>query len=61
MLIVVGLIITVKATAQTTITVKGDTLLLPNGLKFWLGKEVILSSGSLPDKSFNFIYQPCLT
>jgi len=58
MLVLVCLFIAVKATAQTSITVKGDTLVLPNGLKFWLGKEVELSSGSLPDRSFAFIYQP---
>jgi hypothetical protein len=58
MLLLACLFIALKATAQTSITVKGDTLLLPNGSKFWLGKEVTLSSGSLPDKSFNFIYQP---
>ena len=48
----------VQVSAQTDIVVKGDTLLLPNGSKFWLGEQVTLNSGSLPDKSFNYIYEP---
>jgi len=47
-----------KASAQDQIVVRGDTLILPGGSKFWLGEEVTLGEGSLPDKSFNFIYFP---
>jgi len=46
-----------KARAQQ-ITVKGDTLILSNGSKFWLNQEVTLGNGSAPDKTFNFIYEP---
>jgi hypothetical protein len=38
--------------------VKGDTLILPNGARFWLGEEVTLGTGSAPDRSFAFIYTP---
>ena len=47
-----------KVFAQTDIVMRGDTLLLPNGLKFWLGEQVTLNSGSLPDRGFNYIYEP---
>ncbi len=50
------LVLTVAA--QTDIVVKGDTLLLPNGPRFWLGEQVTLNQGSLPDRRFNFIYEP---
>ena len=53
-----GIFLTLSVSAQTEIVVKGDTLLLPNGSKFWLGEQVTLNSGSLPDKSFNYIYEP---
>src|ERR1700712_230403 len=47
-----------KATAQKDIVLKGDTLVMPNGSKFWLGEQVTLGNGSSPDKSFSFIYTP---
>jgi Short C-terminal domain len=47
-----------RLSAQTDIVLKGDTLILPNGAKFWLGEEVTLGNGTAPDKSFNFIYEP---
>jgi hypothetical protein len=48
------------ASAQIDITLKGDTLILPNGARFWLNEEVTLGTGTAPDKSFNFIYEPAL-
>lgn len=56
-----GLCITASVSkAQTDIALKGDTLILPNGTKFWLNEEVTLGVGTAPDKSFNFIYEPGL-
>lgn len=46
-----------KVSAQQ-ISVRGDTLILNNGSKFWLNQEVTLGNGSAPDKTFNFIYEP---
>lgn len=46
--------------AQTDIVLKGDTLILPNGAKFWINEEVTVGTGTAPDKSFNFIYEPAL-
>jgi len=57
-LIVTCLFIAVKASAQTNIITRGDTIILPNGGKFWLGEQVTLTTGSNPDKTFNFIYLP---
>lgn len=50
----------VTTQAQTDIALKGDTLILPNGAKFWLNEEVTVGVGTAPDKSFNFIYEPGL-
>ena len=58
MLMAVCLFMAVKASAQTNIITRGDTIILPNGAKFWLGEQVTLTNGSNPDKSFNFIYLP---
>src|ERR1700744_3527616 len=49
-----------QASAQTDIILKGDTLILPNGVKFWVNEEVVIGNGTAPDKSFNFIYEPAL-
>jgi hypothetical protein len=57
-LIIVCLFMAVKASAQTDIVVRGDTIILANGAKFWLGEQVTLTTGSNPDKTFNFIYAP---
>jgi hypothetical protein len=57
-LIVACLFITIKASAQINIINRGDTIILANGAKFWLGEQVTLTSGSNPDKSFSFIYLP---
>jgi hypothetical protein len=58
LLIIVCLFIAGKATAQTDIVVNGDTMTLPNGATFSVGQQITLGSGSNPDKSFAFVYQP---
>src|ERR1700733_6251392 len=57
-LIIACLSIAIKASAQDQIIARGDTLVLPNGSKFWLGEQVMVGSGSLPDKTFSYIYVP---
>jgi len=57
-LIIAAIFITFKAAAQDQIIAKGDTLVLPNGSKFWMNEQVTLGSGSSPDRTFNFIYMP---
>lgn len=52
------LFIAFKAAAQNQIVVRGDTLVLPSGSKFWLGEQITLKSGSLPNGTFNYIYYP---
>ena len=58
LLIVVCVFLTMKAAAQDQIVAKGDTLILPNGAKFWLNEQITLGSGSLQDKSFAFVFKP---
>jgi hypothetical protein len=58
LLMLICLFVAVNASAQYNILVKGDTIILPNGAKFWKGEEVTLGSGSLPDWSFQYVYAP---
>lgn len=39
------------------IMLKGDTMILESGTKFWIGEEVTLGTGLAPDKSFVYIYE----
>jgi hypothetical protein len=48
------------ASAQNSIIVKGDTIILSNGAKYWLGEEITLGAGSSPDKAFSYIYDPII-
>ena len=57
-LLLVCLFVAIKASGQTNIILKGDTLILPNGARFWKGEEVTLGNGSAPDRSFLYVYQP---
>ncbi len=57
-LIVTFLFIAVKTSAQTNIITRGDTIILANGAKYWLGEQITLTNGSNPDQSFSFIYKP---
>jgi hypothetical protein len=42
---------------SSDIMVKGDTLILDNGTKFWIGEEVTLGTGLAADKSFLYVYE----
>jgi putative oligomerization/nucleic acid binding protein len=57
-LMVVCLLVAIKASAQSDIIIRGDTLILPNGAKYWRGEQVTIGTGSNMDKTFNFIYIP---
>jgi hypothetical protein len=57
-LITACVLFTMKAAAQDQIIARGDTLVLPNGSKFWMNEQVTLGSGSLPDRTFNYVYLP---
>ena len=43
--------------AQHNITLKGDTLILNNQAKFWINEEVSFGSGTMPDKTYSYIYE----
>jgi hypothetical protein len=59
-IVAVCLFLAVKVSAQTSIIVKGDTIVLTNGARFWLGEEITLGIGSSPDKTFSYIYDPVI-
>lgn len=46
-----------KVCAQHNITVRGDTLVLANQAKFWLNEEISFGSGTMPDKTYSYIYE----
>jgi len=52
------LFMAINASAQTNIIAKGDTIILPNGAKFWLNEQITLGMGSAPDGTFSSIYEP---
>ena len=35
----------------------GDTLVVGNDAKFWLNEELIFGSGTMPDRSYTYIYE----
>jgi hypothetical protein len=43
--------------AQHNITLNGDTLILNNQEKFWINKEIILGTGTMPDGTYSYIYE----
>lgn len=42
--------------AQHTV-LSGDTLVLSKDAKFWLNEELIFGSGTMPDRSYTYIYE----
>lgn len=42
--------------AQHTV-LHGDTLVVNNDAKFWLNEELIFGSGTMPDRSYSYIYE----
>ncbi len=56
-LIFVGFFSTKSAKAQNKISIKGDTLILNNEAKFWINEEVVFGQGTMPNKSYSYIYE----
>lgn len=46
-----------NVSAQHNITLKGDTLILNNQEKFWISEEISFGSGTMPDKTYSYIYE----
>lgn len=42
--------------AQNTV-LSGDTLIVSKDAKFWLNEELIFGSGTMPDRSYTYIYE----
>jgi hypothetical protein len=51
------LLIVTNASAQNNISIKGDTLILNNHAKFWINEEVVFGQGTMPNKSYSYIYE----
>jgi len=47
----------IHVSAQNNIILKGDTLILNNNAKFWINEEVMFGSGTMPDKTYSYIYE----
>ena len=52
----VCILFTMKVLAQHPI-LNGDTLILNRDAKFWLNEELIFGSGTMPDRSYTYIYE----
>ena len=50
-------LIVTYAPAQNNISIKGDTLILNNQAKFWINEEVVFGQGTMPNKSYSYIYE----
>ena len=46
-----------KASAQDIMT-RGDTIILRNGARFWIGEQITLGNPSSPNGGFTYIYFP---
>ena len=51
------MLLVMNVCAQHNITVKGDTLILGDQAKFWLSEEISFGSGTMPDKTYSYIYE----
>jgi len=51
------ILISMNVSAQHNITLKGDTLILGNREKFWINEEISFGSGTMPDKTYSYIYE----
>ncbi len=47
----------IPAFSQNNLVLKGDTLILNKQAKFWINEEVFFGDGSLPDKTYSYIYE----
>jgi len=57
LLITVCLFMVYKVSAQD-ITTRGDTMILKNGAKFWIGEQINLGNPSSPNGGFTYVYFP---
>jgi len=47
---------TTNLIAQHTL-LNRDTLILNDGIKFWINEEVIFGSGTMPDRTYTYVYE----
>ncbi len=52
----ISILFSTNVLAQHTF-LHGDTLVVNNDAKFWLNEELIFGSGTMPDKSYSYIYE----
>jgi len=51
-----SILISTSVLAQHTV-LHGDTLIVNNDARFWINEELIFGSGTMPDKSYSYIYE----
>jgi hypothetical protein len=51
------ILLAMNLSAQHNITLRGDTLILNNQAKFWINEELFFGSGTMPDKTYSYIYE----
>ncbi len=50
-------VLAIPVIAQNNIILKGDTLIVNKQAKFWINEEITFGKGTMPDKSFSYIYE----
>ncbi len=54
---IIQIIIVLFATTVSAQNLHGDTLVLGGHDKFWLSEELVFGNGTMPDGSYNYIYE----
>jgi hypothetical protein len=51
------MLLVMNVCAQHNTTVRGDTLVVGSQAKFWINEEISFGSGTMPDKTYSYIYE----
>ena len=52
-----GIILPVTSFAQSSVVMNGDTMIVNNDAKFWLDRIIYFGDGTMPDKTYSYIYE----
>lgn len=52
-----GIILPITSSAQSSVVMNGDTMIVNNQAKFWLNQIIYFGYGTMPDKTYSYIYE----
>jgi|GEM_PF-3766253 len=53
----VALLLAVTVSAQKGVVMSGDTMIVNNEAKFWLNRVIYFGDGTMPDRTYSYIYE----